>query len=211
MYTEQDFLQLSALQHFVFCQRQCALIYIEQIWIENLLTAQGRIMHNNVHEWHSENRRDIRIERGVPLHSFELGLSGKSDVVEYHRLPESEKWMPFPVEYKHGKPKSDNSDEVQLCAQALCLEEMLSVKIQRGALFYGRTRRRFEVHFDDVLRQETKEVARRLHIFIAQGETPKPIYTPKCRSCSFVDICLAKAIEKQRSVKEYLRKEISNL
>lgn len=208
MYTEEDFLQLSALQHFIFCKRQCALIHIEQIWTENWLTAEGRIMHEKVHEERIENQKDIRIERGMPLHSFELGLSGKADVVEFHKLEDSKKWVPFPVEYKRGKPKADDSDKIQLCAQALCLEEMLNIKIPCGAIFYGKTRHRFDIQFDEALRNKTKEAAKQLHIFIEAESTPPPVYTPKCKSCSFIDVCLPKTIGRKFSVKKYLLEEI---
>jgi len=208
-YKEDDFLQLSALQHFAFCKRQCALIHIEQLWSENLLTAEGRIMHENVHEERAENRPGVRVVRGMPLHSCELGLSGKADVVEFHRSPDGV-WVPFPVEYKRGKPKSDDSDKIQLCAQALCLEEMMNVKIPAGALFYGRTKRRFDVIFDDLLRQITKETAHQLHDFIAAGTTPAPNYSAKCKSCSFVEECLPKIIGRNISVADYLAKETAN-
>lgn len=209
MYSEDNFLQLSALQHFVFCQRQCALIHIEQLWFENVLTAEGRIMHENVHEEHAECRKNVRIERGMAIHSFELGLSGKADVVEFHRTADGKDWIPFPVEYKHGKPKADDCDKVQLCAQTLCLEEMMNIKIPGGAIFYGKTKHRLDVQFDESLRQKTKETAKQLHSFIEAGRTPAPVYSPKCLSCSFVDECLPKIVERKISVKEYLRKEIS--
>jgi len=209
MYSEEDFLQLSALQHFVFCKRQCALIHIEQAWTENVLTAEGRMMHENVHEEHSKNIAGIRIVQGMPLHSFKLGLSGKADTVEFHKIKDRGKYIPFPVEYKHGKPKLDDSDKIQLCAQVLCLEEMMSVKIPKGVLFYGRTRHRFNVTFDDALRQKTKETAVKLHTFIEKGKTPLPTYSPKCKSCSFIDECLPKMIGRKISVKKYLLKQIS--
>jgi len=208
MYSEDDFIQLSALQHFVFCKRQCALIHIEQNWAENIFTVKGGIMHENVHEETSKNRKDFRIERGMALHSFELGLSGKADVVEFHRTDNDGKWTPFPVEYKHGGPKPDNCDTIQICAQALCLEEMLDTNIPCGALFYGKTRHRLDVLFDEVLRKETKDTAEQLHVFIEAGRTPAPVYTPKCKSCSFVDECLPKTISRGESVKEYVLKEI---
>jgi len=144
----------------------------------------------------------------MPLHSFELGLSGKADVVEFHKLEDSKKWVPFPVEYKRGKPKADDSDKVQLCAQALCLEEMLNIKIPCGAIFYGKTRRRFDIQFDEALRNKTKEAAKQLHIFIEAKNTPLPVYTPKCKSCSFIDVCLPKTIGRKFSVKKYLLEEI---
>jgi CRISPR-associated exonuclease Cas4 len=209
MYTEDDLIPLSALQHLLFCERQCALIHIEQMWNENLFTAEGRIMHERVDEASRESRGDVRIEFGMPLRSLRLGLVGKADVVELHRKTASKdakspEWVPFPVEYKRGKPKKDNCDKVQLCAQALCLEEMLDVEIPRGALFYGKTRRRKDVNFDNALRQETESAANRLHKLIESGKTPNPVYTPKCKSCSFFHVCLPKTIEKRHSVKQYL-------
>lgn len=203
MYTEDDLIQLSALQHLVFCERQCALIHIEQLWSENLFTAEGRIMHDKVDTANKESRGNIRIEYGVPMRSLRLGLIGKADVVEYHKMDDGT-WMPFPVEYKRGKPKADNCDKVQLCAQALCLEEMLDVEVPCGALFYGKKRRRTDVVFDGALRQQTEDAAMRLHELIASGQTPKPVYTPKCDSCSLMEICLPKTIERKRSVKRYL-------
>lgn len=211
MYTEDEFLQLSALQHFAFCKRQCALIHIEQIWFENQLTVEGRIMHENVHEPQLKNRKDIRIECGVPLHSFELGLIGKADVVEFHRAQDSKKWEPFPVEYKRGKPKGDDSDNVQLCAQAICLEEMLNVTISCGAIFYGKIRHRADVSFNEDLRNKTKELAVQLHNFIIAGETPAPVYCDKCEACSLLDTCIPKVVSKKLSVKEYLDGEISKI
>lgn len=210
MFSEDELLPLSALQHFVFCPRQCALIHIEQIWVENMFTAEGRIMHDKVHEVGTENRGNIKIVRDVTLRSLELGLSGKADVVEFHKQSDGNT-VPFPVEYKRGKPKLDNCDKVQLCAQALCLEEMLKVRILEGALFYGKIRHRQDVRFDEALRNETKETVSRLHKFIKYRITPKPNYTEKCDSCSFVNLCLPKTIEKNISIKGYLDKEIKVL
>jgi len=139
-YTEDDLIPISALQHFVFCERQCALIHIEQAWTENRLTAEGRLLHERVHDQGGESRAGVRIERGLPLRSLRLGLVGVADVVEFHPLSEGG-WRPFPVEYKRGKPKRNACDEIQVCAQALCLEEMLGVRIPAGALFYGKTHR----------------------------------------------------------------------
>jgi CRISPR-associated exonuclease Cas4 len=211
MYSEDNFLQLSALQHFVFCKRQCALIHIEQQWAENVLTAEGRIMHGKVHEDHNENISGIRVVRGMLIHSFELGLSGKADTVEFHKTKDRKGWLPFPVEYKHGKPKIEDSDKIQVCAQALCLEEMIKLDIYDGALFYGKTRHRLNVRFDDSLRKKTKEASIELHIFIEEGKTPTPVYSSKCKSCSFFENCLPKVISKKSSVIEYLLKEIARL
>lgn len=205
MYSEDDLIQLSALQHFVFCRRQCALIHIEQVWAENKLTAEGRIMHEHVHEEGNESRGDVRIEHGVALRSLKLGLIGKADVVEFHRQADNS-WQPFPVEYKHGKPKPDDSDKVQLCAQAICLEEMLNTDISCGAIFYGKTRRRLDVAFDDTLRQETEAAARKTHELIEAGLTPKPVYAKRCESCSLMAECMPKTIQKKRSVENYLKR-----
>jgi CRISPR-associated exonuclease Cas4 len=199
---------ISALQHILFCERQCALIHVEQVWDENRATAEGRIMHERVHEQNRESRGDVRIEYGLPLRSLKLALVGRADVVEFHRL-EKDAWQPFPVEYKRGKPKVDHCDLIQLCAQALCLEEMLSVSIPAGAIFYGRTRWRLDVSFDDSLRKETEEAARKAHDLIASGITPSPVYEKRCENCSLMEQCLPKTIQKRRSVKNYLARMVS--
>jgi len=206
-YTEDDLIALSALQHLAFCERQCALIHIEQMWDENRLTAEGKIMHEHVHEAGEESRGDVRIERGVPLRSLRLGLIGKADVVEFHRL-EAEKWQPYPVEHKRGKPKPEDCDKVQLCAQAMCLEEMLGAEVPSGAIFYGRTRHRLDVEFDAHLREETERVAKQAHDLITSGRTPKPVYTKKCKSCSLISHCLPEVFQKERSVKRYLTQAV---
>jgi CRISPR-associated exonuclease Cas4 len=200
-----DMIQLSALQHYAFCPRQCALIHVEQVWAENRLTAEGRIMHEHVHEEGNESRGDVRIERGASLRSLELGVIGKADVIEYHRQDDGT-WQAFPVEYKRGKPKPDHSDKIQLCAQALCLEEMLNAHIPAGALFYGKTRRRLDVEFDEALRQETRDAARLTHELIVSKKTPGPVYEKRCESCSLITECLPKAVQKKRSVESYLKR-----
>lgn len=209
-YTEDELFPLSGLQHLIFCPRQCALIHIEQVWDENRLTAEGRIMHERVHEADRESRGDVRIEYGVPLRSLRLGLIGKADVVEFHRTT-GHRWQPFPVEYKRGKPKVDDCDRVQICAQALCLEEMLGVDIPCGAIFYGKTRHRQDVIFDDSLRRKTEEAAGKARKLIESGQTPRPDYSKKCKSCSLVAKCLPKIMEKNRSVKTYLAKAVGEL
>ncbi|MCX5814344.1 MAG: CRISPR-associated protein Cas4 [Proteobacteria bacterium] len=201
--SQDDLIMISALAHFYYCKRRCALIHIEQIWNENVFTAEGRIMHERVHEEGDESRGNVRIARGVPLRSLRLGLIGKADVVEFHRI-DKQTWQPFPVEYKRGKPKPDYCDSVQLCAQAICLEEMLSVAVPQGALFYGKTRRRLDVAFDEVLRKETEETADKAHLLIASGTTPPPVYAKRCESCSLIGECLPEKIGKHSSVKRYL-------
>ncbi len=190
-YDEDSLIQLSALQHFIYCPRQCALIHIEQVWTENLFTAEGRIMHDKVDTADRESRGNVRIEYGVPIRSLRLGLIGKADVVEFHKK-DNGLWAPFPVEYKRGKPKMDDCDKVQLCAQATCLEEMLNVEIQQGALFYGRTRRRAEVVFDEELRLETEDAAMKVHELLDSGMTPRVEYSKKCKSCSLQEQCMPK-------------------
>lgn len=210
MYCDDELLPLSALQHLLFCERQCALIHIEGLWAENRLTVEGRHLHKNAHEGPSETRAGVRIARGLALRSLRLGLSGKADVVEFHPpdAPGSPA-RPFPIEYKRGKPKRDASDKVQLCAQALCLEEMLGVAIPGGALFYGRTRRRLDVALDAELRTLTEEAAARFHALIAAGRTPRAAREPKCENCSLVDLCLPEALRPRLSAAEFLERELA--
>jgi CRISPR-associated exonuclease Cas4 len=214
LFSEDDLLPLSALQHLLFCERQCALIHIEQAWMENLYTAEGRIIHNRVDIVGSSARGDVKTATGLALHSLRLGLVGKADVVEFHRhlggscdLDTSA--QPFPVEYKRGRPKNQDWDKVQLCAQAICLEEMLGVSVKTGAIFYGKTRRRVSVVFDADLRAKTEETAIRLHTLIQQQRTPPPIYSVSCESCSFVESCLPQTIGNGKSVHQYLKEVIA--
>ncbi len=201
-YEMDNLIMLSALNHYLYCPRRCALIHIEQIWTENLFTAEGRIMHDKVDTANRESRGNVRIEYGVPMRSLRLGLIGKADVVEFHK--QGEEWIPFPVEYKRGKPKMDNCDKVQLCAQAICLEEMLNVEIREGALFYGQTRRREDVVFDEKLRRETEEAAKKVHELIESGITPKAEYSKKCKSCSLLELCIPKICGKTKLASKYL-------
>ena len=205
MYTEDELLQLSGLQHLLFCERQCALIHIEQLWEENRLTAEGRILHDRADSGESEWRGEARVEFGMPIRSLLLGLSGKADVVEFHRPAEpGAPWQPLPVEYKRGRPKPDHSDIVQLCAQAMCLEEMMRTPVPAGAMFYGKPRRRLDVAFDDALRLETAEAARRFHELVTSGRTPFAMYSKKCESCSLMSLCIPKVTGATKSVSKYL-------
>jgi len=204
---DDELIAISALSHYSYCPRRCALIHIEQVWNENRFTAEGRIMHEKVHAQDRESRGSVRIEYGLPLRSLRLGLIGKADVVEFRRVSK-DFWQPFPVEYKRGKPKHDHCDLIQLCAQAICLEEMLSVSVSDGAIFYGRTRRRLDVSFDDTLRRETEEAAGKAHQLIASGVTPPPIYEKRCKSCSLIEECIPKTIGKKSSVKRYLARMV---
>lgn len=207
-FAEDDLLPISALQHLLFCERQCALIHIEGLWAENRLTIEGRHLHTKAHEGPREVRAGIRITRGLPLRSLRLGLVGKADVVEFLPVGETLGGRPFPVDYKRGRPKKHDADKVQLCAQALCLEEMLATPVPAGALFYGRTRRRLEVQFDERLRSLTEDTVRRLRALIISGRTPRASREPKCDSCSLLELCLPEAMEPRHSAVDYLARAL---
>lgn len=215
MYDEDDLLPISALRHLGYCERSCALIHVERLWDENRFTAQGRQIHERSHEQQAERRGDVYTVRALRLRSLRLGLWGQADVVEFHRLPPGDdggceleglpgRWEPFPVEHKRGHEKPDISDEAQLCAQALCLEEMLAVSIPDGAIFYHEPRRRHPVEFNAELRSQTEALAARLHELIRAGVTPPARYERKCRSCSLLDLCLPRTAGQRRSAQEYL-------
>jgi CRISPR-associated exonuclease Cas4 len=210
-YDEDDLLPLSGLQHLLFCERQWGLIHIEQQWQENRLTAEGRVMHEKVHDVGVESRPGIRIARGLRLRSLRLGLVGQADVVEFHfadngvTLPGVEGTRRLlPVEYKRGRPKPDGCDEVQLCAQGLCLEEMFGCEISEGALYYGERRRRTDVPFHAELRSRTEALARRMHELYQSGRTPPAVYEPKCESCSLIGLCMPRLLAKPPGVAKYL-------
>jgi len=190
---------LSALQHFRFCPRQCALIHLEQIWVENRFTAEGRVLHERVDNNTSGQTGEVRVVRTLPICSSRLGLSGQADVVEFHN-----DGTVYPVEYKRGKPKKDQCDEIQLCAQALCLEEMLEVEIPAGALFYGQRRRRKVIELNPELRQLTESIINQVHKLFQTGLTPLAEYSKKCDNCSMLQICMPKSCGMGRSVKRYL-------
>jgi CRISPR-associated exonuclease Cas4 len=214
-YSEDDLLPISALQHLSFCERQCALIHIEQQWAGNRLTVEGDLLHQRVHERETEGRPGLIAARGLRLHSLRLGLSGQADVVEFHASADGVPldgrhglWRAYPVEYKRGRPKPDRTDEVQLCAQALCLEEMLATSIGEGAIFYGQPRRRREVRLDASLRHETEQLAERLHELIASRRTPAAVYEAKCRNCSLLSLCMPTAAVRQGSVAAYIARHL---
>jgi CRISPR-associated exonuclease Cas4 len=216
MYSEDDLLPLSGLQHLAFCERQWGLIHIEQIWSENRLTAEGRELHDRAHEAGSESRPGLRVARGLRVRSLRLGLSGQADVVEFRAaaagvsLPgEDGLWQPFPVEYKRGRPKPDHCDVVQLCAQALCLEEMFQGAVPAGALFYGTPRRRQDVDFSPALRAETEALAARMHELYRLRATPRASYAPKCEKCSLLASCMPKNLGGGRSVERYLARALA--
>ena len=209
MYPESDFVMLSALQHFVSCPRQCALIHLEQIWNENVYTAEGREMHDRVDNGETSYRTGVRVTRSAALRSAMLGISGVADVVEWHKRNNHEE--PFPVEYKRGKPKKHDADKIQLCAQAMCLEEMLGIQIPAGALFYGLTKHRLDVDFDDALREKTVFAAKGVHDLFQDGITPPPEFGPKCKLCSLKEECLPEVIAQGKSAKVYLQKLFQTL
>lgn len=200
-----DPIPISALQHYLFCPRQCALIHLEQAWAEDAATMEGRILHEAVDAGESERRGDTRIASGVGLYSRALGLVGKADVVEFRGAPPSA----FPVEYKRGKPKTHRADEVQLCAQALCLEEMTGRAVPEGALFYGEKRRRHPIIFDDDLRALTTEICRAVHEMMASARTPPAVSTPSCRKCSLEPICGPKQFATPPKVDAWLSNRLS--
>ena len=213
MFSEDNLLSISALQHLMFCERRCALVHIEHVWQENIFTAEGRNLHDNVHSADSESRADLRIVRGLRLASYRLGLSGVADVVEFRRGEEGIAlegvkgfWKVFPVEYKRGILKHDRSFEVQLCAQAICLEEMLHCSIEDGAIYYGKSHRRQDVEFADSLRATTEDAAKRLHELFDSKATPKAEYEKKCKSCSLLEVCMPKATGIDKDIEHYLSK-----
>ena len=216
MYTPDDCLMISGLQHFRFCRRQWALIHIEQQWSENLRTVEGELLHERAHnEQLREARGDLWIVRGLRVQSLTLGLSGQCDVVEFqcdavHGIPLSGKgglWLPYPVEYKRGVPKQDSHDELQLCAQAMCLEEMLCCEILSGALFYAQPRRRLRVTFTPELRKEVRTAAAQMHELYRRGHTPQVRPTKACSACSLKELCLPR-LQKSGPVGAYLRENM---
>jgi len=216
-----DLLPISALQHLLYCERQCALIHLEQVWAENQFTVEGNVMHEKAHDGPDELKAGVRIVRGLDVKSEVLGLSGQCDVVEFHRsagVSPASGSVPLPhetilpVEYKRGKPKAHRADEVQLCAQALCLEEMMGTAVPEGRLFYGQTRRRADVIFDAALRALTKETAQRLHELIASRETPSAVYEErKCDACSLIELCMPQAMRFQKGAGAWFERQMAEL
>ena len=210
MYDEDELVPISALQHMIVCTRQCALIHLEDIWIENARTAEGRIAHERVDRGGAEVRAGVRSAYGIPLRSLALGLAGRADVVEFHVAPDGGPERAFPVEHKRGRPKAGDEDRVQLCAQAMCLEEMLGVEVPRGALFYGERRRRTDVAFDDALRRRTSETAVAVHALFGDGWTPPPPPDAPCRACSLISACRPDVARPgRRSVSDWMAARLS--
>lgn len=231
-YSEEDLLPLSALADVSFCERRAALHLVERVWEDNVFTAEGMVLHEKVdREPATESRRDLRIARGLRLRSLTLGLSGRADVVEFHRVPLKNAemsglagvpqgvalpgvegiWCPFPVEYKVGALRRQRGFELQLCAQAMCLEEMLGVPVPSGALFYGKTGRRLDLDFHEQLREETARAATRLHQIVRTGKTPRAKRENKCAKCSLLSMCLPDVTGIRKNVRTYIRKCITQL
>ncbi|TBW55213.1 CRISPR-associated protein Cas4 [Marinobacter halodurans] len=192
---DEKLIPLSALQHYAFCPRQCALIHNEQVWAENWLTAQGQVLHQRVDRGDPETRKGIRYERGVLVSAESLGITGKLDLVEIDLATRAMK----PVEYKRGKPKQDNWDRIQLCAQGLCLEEMRGQQVDSGSLWYWQTRHRDDVPFTEQLRDEARQVIADVRDLLTSGKTPKAAYAKKCDACSLFDLCNPKLLNRDRS------------
>lgn len=214
-YSEEDYLPLSGIQHFAFCRRQWALIHIENQWAENERTVDGTIMHEKAHSGDVESRGDAVIMRALRVFSATLGVSGECDVVEFNRNADGillnghdGLWQPYPVEYKRGKPKEHNADEMQLCAQAMCLEEMLCCTIPCGALFYGEPRRRTEVEFTPELRRAVEDSLNEMHDYYKRGYTPKVKPRKGCSACSLKEICLPKMAQR-KSVAAYVERALN--
>ena len=215
-FKDEDFLKLSGIQHFAFCRRQWALIHIENQWEENVRTVEGQIIHEKAHDKLAvESRGDILISRGMPVFSASLGISGECDVVEFHRSPEGINiagkdglYNVVPIEYKRGKEKQDEIDELQLAAQAMCLEEMLCCKIPVGYLFYHETRRRIAVKISEELRKQVKDMLCEMHQLYNRGYTPRVKRTKKCNACSLKHICLP-GLSSVKSVKNYIEEYLT--
>jgi CRISPR-associated exonuclease Cas4 len=200
-----DFLPLSGLQHVVFCERQAALIHVERVWQENTATALGRIVHERADQPGRDHRRGVRVVRAMPLLSHRLRVVGVADTVEYHRTaPRSQAEIPFPVEYKRGRARSQLADQVQLCAQAICLEELHGIEIPEGALFYDASHRRVSVSFSNALREQTAAAAARMHELFAKRLVPSAKHGPHCKSCSLESICMPELTSRRDRVSSYL-------
>ena len=214
-YKEEDFLLLSGIQHFSFCKRQWALIHIEQQWQENLRTIEGGILHEKTHDnTIKEKRGDLIVSRGMAIFSRSLGITGACDVVELHKCSDGVNifgrdgtYKPVPVEYKRGKPKEDESDMLQLCAQAMCLEEMLLCEISEAFLFYGETKRRLKIILDDGLRGQVKTIFREMHQLYDKRHTPKVKPSKACKACSLTEICMPKLFKNPSAI-NYIKKNL---
>ncbi len=214
-FKEDDYLQLSGIQHFKFCRRQWALIHVENQWAENSRTVGGELLHIRAHDsGQREKRGEFIITRNMRVFSPTLGVSGACDVVEFRKAKEGipifgdeGPYQPYPVEYKHGAPREDSANELQLCGQAMCLEEMLCCEIPKGALYFGEVRKRVEVEFTQELRQEVCDCLKEMHDLYRRGHTPKVKPTKACNACSLKERCLPRLM-RRAEVRNYIRKHI---
>lgn len=217
MFSEDELLPLSGLQHMAFCERRWALVQIECLWEDNRFTAEGKVLHEKAHSGEIESRPGLIVRRTLPLHSFRLGLSGQADIVEFELVKAGEPgitlegrrglWRPYPIEYKRSRDKAGSfAYRIQLCAQALCLEEMLSIEVAEGAVYDGSARRRQPVSFDTELRNSVKTLATRMHELFRNGTTPPPVLKKACQSCSLKERCFPEALGAGRSVRDYYRR-----
>lgn len=220
MYADEDLLMLSGIQHFAFCERQWALIHLEQQWAENVKTTEGHHLHERVDDpFNSDKRGNTITFRSFPLISRKLGLTGRSDVVELKRSENvgveldgyEGRWLLHPVEYKRGTLKPDDRDVVQVCAQAMCLEEMYNTEVNSGSLYYAETKRRTIIDFNSVIKERVTSLAKKMHECFESGKTPAPVFKPHCKSCSLVNICLPKRIAGNVSVRDYLKTNLEVL
>ncbi len=217
-YTPDELLPLSGIQHFIFCRRQWALIHVERQWQDNVLTVEGKLLHKRADDpFFTETRKGVITARSVPVASYRLGLSGVCDVIEFTESPEGVKlpgregvYLPAPVEYKRGHEKRDPCDEAQLCAQAICLEEMLAVTIPTGYLYYGETRHRVEVELTAELRELVRSMAEEMHTYFQRGYTPRVKPSKACRSCSLVEICLPELQDKVIAASKYIQQQVES-
>lgn len=214
MSKDEDFLQLSGIQHFVFCPRQWSLIHLENQWSENYFTITGEQLHEKAHSGDVEKRNNLIITRALYVFSNTMKISGQCDIVEFHADKNGVNivgwegtWNPIPVEYKRGKEKEHNADILQLCAEAMCLEEMLNCEIKRGYLYYGQPKRRTEVVFTDETRENVRDCYKKMHEYFDRGYTPKPKKKNACNSCSIKDICIPK-LEKVENVSDYIKNSL---
>ena len=197
-WTDQDLVPISALEHYSYCPRQAALIHIEAVWDENLYTLRGRFVHEEVDAGGGEDVGEVRVERSLPLRSRRLGLVGVADLVEFHGS------TPYPVDYKHGPKRQQEHDDLQLCAQAVCLEEMLAQPVPKGAIYHASSRRRREVVFDAALRQRLQTAVSELRLLLQQQSLPPPVFDARCRHCSLNSSCLPQTVADQRRIKRLL-------
>ncbi|RCK73303.1 MAG: CRISPR-associated RecB family exonuclease Cas4 [Ignavibacteriae bacterium] len=207
MYTEDNFIMINSLQHYIFCPRQCGLIHIDDVWQENLFTVRGKILHEKVDAESYETRGNVKTVYSLRIHSYRYGLVGRCDVVEFRQTKNGKQILP--VEFKAGEPKEDISDKVQLCAQVFCLEEMLNTKINIAAFFYGKIRRRNIIDITSELRTQTEEVIDKVRKMIADSKVPIVEYSSKCRNCSLITVCQPKALN-HKKLKNYI-KELYNV